>query len=86
MKLLMQPGKEYAKHKRRTLRRGNEVQSQTRASMEKMDVPLLSRDVRRLNCNRNKSNPYQQGEGKSDVTSKRTLKSLVQWCSEMKGK
>lgn len=35
MKLLMHPGTARAEHRRRTLRRGNEAQSQTRAFIKK---------------------------------------------------
>lgn len=84
MKLLMHPGKAQAEHRRRTLRRGNEAQSQTRAFIKKMNFLLLYMDAGSLDNKQEqmKSWPAVRKKWARDWT----WKSLVPWCSDMKGR
>lgn len=84
MKLLMHPGKAQAEHRRRTLRRGNEAQSQTRAFIKKMNFLLLYMDAGSLDNKQEqmKSWPAVRKKWARDWT----WKSLIPWCSDMKGR
>lgn len=84
MKLLMYPGKAQAEHRRRTLRRGNEAQSQTRAFIKKMNFLLLYMDAGSLDNKQEqmKSWPAVRKKWARDWT----WKSLIPWCSDMKGR